>query len=141
MMSNTTSSVPTSRLAPLRRSPGPTGPVILEPPYLHRQMSQQSDLNSSSTNPTNTTGRNNSEQANNVDIRALAQEVAAVLYQNPAKDYSSQDPRQMTVQNNVEPEYSPSSQTSHQPPPNYRTAMGPSGPSSSVGAPTKARYP
>ena len=117
----------------------------MEAPYLHRQMSsQQSDLNSTSSNPTNTTG----QQANNVDIRALAQEVAAVLYQNPAKDYHpSLDPRgQMAVQNlsdNDEPDHSRSSQMTHQPPPNYRTAIGPSAPPSTVGSPTpgKAQYP
>ena len=88
-------------------------------------MSQQSDLASTSSNPT-TSGRNVSEQ-NNVDIRALAQEVAAVLYQNPAvppKDYSPHDPRgQMSVQNHDEPDYA---STSHHPPPNYRAATGPS---------------
>jgi hypothetical protein len=142
ILSNTNaSSNQTARLAPLRRTPGP---VILEPPYLHRQMSQtQSDINSTSSNPT-TSGRglNISEANNNVDIRALAQEVAAVLYQNPAKDYSAaQDPRrQMTVQNIAdEAEYAPSTQTSHQPPPNYRAATGPS----SVGSRSqgKAQYP
>jgi len=129
---------------PLRRPPGP---VILETPYLHRQTSQQSDINSSSTNPTNTAGRgggggggggggrNNSEP--HVDIRALAQEVAAVLYQNPShhKDYNSQDLRggQMAVQNRNDDEmtdYARSSQITHHPPPNYRAATGPSDPSS-----------
>jgi len=141
MLSNTNaSSSQTARLAPLRRSPGP---VILEPPYLHRQMSQQSDINSTSSNPT-TSGRglNVSEPPNNVDIRALAQEVAAVLYQNPAKDYSGQDTHgQMTVQNLAdEPTYAPSTQTTRQPPPNYRAATGPT---SSVGSRSqgKAQYP
>lgn len=144
-ISNTNaSSSQTARLAPLRRSPGP---VILEPPYLHRQMSQQSDINSTSSNPT-TSGRglnmsSDNNQPNNVDIRALAQEVAAVLYQNPAKDYSSDIPPsgQMTVQNlGDEPEYARSVQTTHQPPPNYRAATGPA---SSVGSRSqgKAQYP
>ena len=142
IMSNSNSNQ-TPRLAPLRRSPGP---VILEAPYLHRQMSQQSDINSTSSAPTNTSGRggrNPSEQAGNVDIRALAQEVAAVLYQNPAKDYSSHDPHGLAVQNHDDEVRSVTSQsTSHQqPPPNYRTAIGPSGPSSSVGSPGKAQYP
>lgn len=142
-ISNTNaSSGQTARLAPLRRSPGP---VILEPPYLQRQMSQ-SDVNSTSSNPTTSArGLGMSDQSNNVDIRALAQEVAAVLYQNPAKDYAAQDPRsgQMTVQNlSDEVEYAPSTQTAHQPPPNYRAATGP-GPASSVGSRSqgKAQYP
>ena len=122
MMSNTnTSSIPTTSLTPLRR---PTAPVILEPPYLHRQTSQISDLASTSSNPT-TSGRNVSEP-NNVDIRALAQEVANVLYQNPAlppKDYSHDPHGQMAIQNHDEPDYA---STSHQPPPNYRAATGPS---------------
>jgi hypothetical protein len=98
-------------------------------------MSQQSDLASTSSNPT-TSGRNVSEQ-NNVDIRALAQEVAAVLYQNPTqppKNYSPQDlRRQMSVQNHDEPDYA---STTHPPPPNYRAATGPG---SSVGESGKAR--
>ena len=110
-------------------------------------MSQQSDINSTSSNPT-TSGRglnmsSDNNQPNNVDIRALAQEVAAVLYQNPAKDYSSDIPPsgQMTVQNlGDEPEYARSVQTTHQPPPNYRAATGPA---SSVGSRSqgKAQYP
>lgn len=88
-------------------------------------MSEQSDLASTSSNPT-TSGRNPSEQ-NNVDIRALAQEVAAVLYQNPTvppKNYSPQDlRRQMSVQNHDEPDYASTSH--HPPPPNYRAATGP----------------
>lgn len=136
-MSNTNASTdPTTRLTPLRR---PSGPVVLEPPYLHRQTSQQSDINSTSSNPT-TSGRNFSEPSNNVDIRALAQEVAAVLYQNPAKDYSSPNPHgQMSVQNHDEDrDFANTSQMTHQPPPNYRAATGPS---SSVGSPGKAQYP
>jgi hypothetical protein len=178
--SNTnTSTVPTVHLTPLRRPPSglviqdppylhqqssqqsdltavgrPSGPVIPEPPYLHQQTSQQSDLTplrrpsepvipylypqtsqqsdlaSTSSNPT-TSGVSN--QSNNVDIRALAQEVAAVLYQNPAMNYSS-DPRgQMSVVQNHD--YANTSQLTHQHPPSYRTA-----PSSIIGSPRKAPY-
>jgi len=135
-MSNTVtenSTAPTTRLTPLRR---PAGPVILEPPYLHRQTSQHSDLDSSISNPT-TSGRNRSEPSNtgNVNIRALAQEVAAVLYQSPAKSYA-QDPRgRLSVQNDDDAN---TSQLNHQqPPPNYRTVTGAS---SSIGSPGKASH-
>ena len=132
-MSNTltdTVSNPTTRLTPLRR---PSGPVILEPPYLHRQMSQQSDLDLASTSTTS--GRNRSEPSNagNVDIRALAQEVAAVLYQSPAKNYSSDRRGTLSVQNDDDAN---TSQLNHQqPPPNYRTVTGAS---SSIGSPGKS---
>jgi len=88
------------------------------------------------------------QSSNNVDIRALAQEVAAVLYQSTPKEYPSPDARggQMAVQNHDdEADYArslTSQTTGHPPPPNYRTAIGPSsGPSSSVGSPSKAQYP
>jgi len=71
------SSNPASSLTPLRLSPV----IQATHPHRHWQLpvpAQQSDIDSTSLNPTNTTG-----QPNNVDIRALAQEVAAVLYQNP----------------------------------------------------------
>ena len=74
ILSNTkASSKPTTRLAPLRRLPGPV--ILLEALYLHRRQmsSQQSDITCNSTLLTQTG-------------RALAQEVAAVLYQNPARD-------------------------------------------------------
>ena len=151
-----------SDLTPLRR---PSGPIILDPPYLHQQSSQQSDLTplqhpsgtvipylhpqtsqqsdlaSTSSNPTTTSGRNLSNQSNNIDIRALAQEVAAVLYQNPpasAMNYSPDPPRrvQMSVVRNQD--YANSSQLTHQPPSSYRT--DPNSSSSSIGLPRRAPY-
>jgi hypothetical protein len=81
----------------------------------------------------------NSSSDQPVDIRALAQEVAAVLYQNPAnKDYPPQG--QMSVQNNIDDAdtvYARSSTITHQPPPNYRAATGPSVSPSTVGSPGK----
>ena len=151
-----------SDLTPLRR---PSGPVMPEPHYLHQQMSQQSDLTSlqhpsgtvipylhpqtsqqsdlasTSSNPTTTSGRNLSNQSNNIDIRALAQEVAAVLYQNPpasAMNYSPDPPRrvQMSVVRNQD--YANTSQLTHQPPSSYRT--DPNSSSSSIGLPRRAPY-
>lgn len=62
-----------------------------------------------------------------------------MLYQNPAKAYPSQDTRgQMSVQNHDDDRDATTSQVSHQPPPNYRAATGPS---SSMGHPGKAQYP
>jgi len=59
-----------------------------------------------------------------------------VLYQNPAKNYPSQDPRgQMSVQNHDD-DANTSSHLAHQPPPNYRAATGPSN-----GSPRKAQFP
>lgn len=129
--------VPTARFNPVRRPTPYNGQVVLESPHLHRQTSEQSDLQSTSAS-----GRTPSN-AGNVDIRSLAQEVAAVLYQGPLlpnrhallKD-SSQDssqamrsPHKMMVHNlshdDAEQDYGAPSQSSHQPPPNYRAATGP----------------
>jgi hypothetical protein len=129
-MSNTNrnGSISSAHLSPVRR---PSGLVLLQPPYTHRQESAQSDLASSSSNP-NSTGRNVPEQPSNVDIRALAQEVAAVLYQDPSAPSrhtnSSQDLRGQqpgfSVQNPNDLDYT--SHPADQPPPNYRAATGPS---------------
>ena len=127
-MSNTNSFSPSTRLSPVRR---PSGPVILQPPYLHRQGSAQSDLASSSSNFTSnptSTGLNVPERPSNVDIRALAQEVAAVLYQGPPvpprrKNSLEQQQPELSVQNHAD---LGSLHSTDQPPPNYRTAMGPS---------------
>jgi hypothetical protein len=126
--------IPTARFTPLRR---PSEPVILEPPYLHRQTSHQSDLElaSTSSNPT-TSGRNRSEPSGNVDIRALAREVAAVLYQNPAKSYTDPHGR-LSVQNNNDDDANTSQLNHQQPPPNYRSVTGGT---SSIGSPGKASH-
>jgi len=135
-MSNSNTS-PGTTLTPLRR---PSGPILLEPPYLHRQTSEPSDLASTSSNPSSS-GRNVPDQRSHTAILALAQDVAAVLYQNPAlpaNNYSQVPREQMSVQNrhDDEPDYASTSQATHQAPPNYRTATG-----ASTGSPTKARYP
>lgn len=128
VMSNTDSSMPSTRLNPVRR---PSAPVLLESPYLRRQESAQSDLASSSSNPTST-GRNLPEPPSNVNIRALAEEVAAVLYQNrpvsprntnsSSQDLRGQQQPGLTVQNHNDLE--DISRTSEQPPPRYQAAAG-----------------
>ena len=119
--SNTDSFIPSARLSPLRY---PSGPVILQPPHLRRSESVQSDLASSSSNPTSP-GPNVPERPSNVDIHALAQEVAAVLYdedKNSSQDLRGQKQPELAVQNHSD---IGSSQSTDQPP-NYRTVMGPS---------------
>jgi hypothetical protein len=117
---------PTAHFTPVRRQHTQTGPIILEPPNLHRQPSTQSDLLSSNSSV---------EQPNNLDIRNLAQEVAAVLYQSPPishghrKDAASQDLRgqqQMIVRNQNRDDLNDTPISPTQPPPNYRAATGPS---------------
>ena len=127
-MSNTnTSTVPTASLAPLR----PSGPVIPEPPYLHRQTSQRFDLASTSLNLTSTTsGRNRSEQSNNIDVRALARELAAEFYRNYSPDRGQMSELQNHDDTNT-------SQLNHQPPPNYLEATGPS---SLISSPLRTSY-
>ncbi|KAF8809971.1 hypothetical protein BYT27DRAFT_6510839 [Phlegmacium glaucopus] len=131
---NTNNTVTTTpHFSPVRGPPAQTGPIILQPPNLHRQPSGHSDLLSSNSSTGNTLLEQQS--AGHIDIRNLAQEVAAVLYQSPPlphghrKDSASQDLRgqqPMTVQNlNNNDNYSGISQV-HHPPPNYRAATGPS---------------
>jgi len=123
---NTNSSIPTERLLPVRPSAGPT---ILQPPYIHRQESALSDHASSSSNLPSTSGRN--EQPSNIDMRSLAQEVAAVLYQNQpgvprhknSHDLRGQQQAELLVQNDDQEDTL--SQTNEQPP-NYHAATGPS---------------
>ena len=130
-MSNRNSFSPSTRLSPVRR---PSGPLTLQQSYHHRQGSAQSDLASLSSNPTS--AGPNQERLSHADIRAIAREVVAVLYQSPPvplthKSSREQQQPELVVQN--QPELAVqnhadigSSQSTHQPPPNYRTAMGPS---------------
>ena len=109
MLNTNASSIPTARL---------TAPVILDPPYLRRQGSPQSDINSPSPIAS---GRNFSE-LNDVDIRALAEQVAAVL----AKNQPSQEPRgQISGQDHDDDANTLQSRSTNRPP-NYRAATGPS---------------
>jgi hypothetical protein len=131
VVSNTDRSMPSTHLSPIRR---PSGPELLQSPYLRRQESAPSDLASSSSNPTST-GRKLPEPptTSNLDIRVLAQEVAAVLNQNRSvsprnTNSSSQDLRgqqqpELTVQNHDDLENI--SRTTDQPP-KYWAASGPS---------------
>jgi len=131
VVSNTDSPMPSTHLSPIRR---PSGPVLLQSPYLRRQESEQSDLASSSSNPTST-GRKLPEPptTSNLDIRVLAQEVAAVLNQNrpvsprntnsSSQDLRGQQEPELTVQNHNDLE--DISPTNDQPP-KYRAVSGPS---------------
>jgi len=117
---NTNRSIPTDRLIPVRR-PGSTGPVILQPSYVRRQESAPSDLASSSSNFPLMSGRNVPDHSSSIDMRALAQEVAAVLSQNSpgSPGHNSQDLRgqqqpQFSVQNYDQEDTL--SQTANQPP-------------------------
>jgi len=95
---NTNGFTPTDRLIPVRPS-GSTGPVILQPPYVRRQESAPSGLASSSSNFPSTSGRNVPDHSSSIDMRALAQEVAAVLSQNSlgSPGHNSQDLRGTTT--------------------------------------------
>jgi hypothetical protein len=97
---------------------------VLEPPVLLQRASAQTDLRSSSPSA----GRAPSDTGN-VDIRSLAQEVAAVLHQNPHMRNNMRAPPTMTAPNvnhdNVEQGYRGVSQSSHQPPPEYRAPTRP----------------
>ena len=113
--------VPTAPFNPVRRPTRHNGQVVLESTHRHRQISELPDLS------TSVSGRT-PPNIGNLDIRNLAREVAAVLYsplspnrQVLLKD-SSQDMRNNLNSDNVED--GAVSQSSDQPPPNYRAAMG-----------------
>ena len=115
--------MPTAYLGPVRRSPSL---IVLQPPSdLHRQVSDLGPLSA-------TTRSTFLGQTNNVDIRALAQEVAAVLYQHPPVPpprhprYQNLPGRQQMTVRNLNPEGFDYAGISHaiQPPPNYRAATG-----------------
>jgi len=123
---NTNSFTPTDRLIPVRAS-GSTGPVLLQPPYIRRQESGPSDLASLSSNLPSTSGRNAPDQSSGINMRALAQEVAAVLSQNSQSAGHKNPPElrpELAVQNHDQEDASSHETTDR--PPNYQAATGPS---------------
>lgn len=109
---------PSTHLSPLRR---PSDLTLLANPYIVRHEPAQSEHASSTAN------------LNTQDIRSLAQEVAAVLSQNPpivhSRQDSSQDSREhqqsvinFAVQNDANVNDTDATQISDHPPPSYPVA-------------------